>query len=145
MERSLKQILARCASVLVDGKNLTTPGFRKMLTFRSIGSAQVRAPSTRQLSDVACFHFTGLHLADASVWLSAVMALAVFNISKVVENGVEITPEVDPSSGTIRYVAHLIPSAVLAWTYSSHPKPFKCFIEHRSVKALELIQQDASY
>ncbi|KAJ8590892.1 cytochrome P450 [Rhizopogon salebrosus TDB-379] len=80
-----------------------------------------------------CFGFgrricPGLHLADASVWLSAVMALAVFNISKVVENGVEITPEVDPSSGTI-----------------SHPKPFKCFIEHRSVKALELIQQDASY
>ncbi|KAG2156216.1 cytochrome P450 [Suillus clintonianus] len=70
----------------------------------------------------------GLHLADASVWISTAMSLAVFNISKVVENGVEITPEVDPSSGTI-----------------SHPKPFKCSIKPRSAKALELIQQDANY
>jgi len=41
------------------------------------------------------------------------MSLAVFDISKIVENGVEITPEVDPSSGFIRYVAHLVASAVL--------------------------------
>jgi hypothetical protein len=41
------------------------------------------------------------------------MSLAAFDISKVVENGVEITPEVDPSSGTIRYVALLITPAVL--------------------------------
>ena len=36
------------------------------------------------------------------------MSLAVFNISKVVENGAEITPEFDSTSGTIRYVAHPI-------------------------------------
>ncbi|KAG0703346.1 cytochrome P450 [Suillus ampliporus] len=64
-----------------------------------------------------CFGFgrricPGLHLADGSV----------------VENGVEITPELDPSSGTI-----------------SHPKPFKCSIKARSAKALELIQQDVNY
>ncbi|KAI6033982.1 cytochrome P450 [Pisolithus microcarpus] len=80
-----------------------------------------------------CFGFgrricPGMHLADASVWLSAAMSLAVFDISKVVENGVEITPEIDPSSGTI-----------------SHPKPFKCSIKPRSAKALELIQQDPHY
>ncbi|KAG1748839.1 cytochrome P450 [Suillus paluster] len=69
-----------------------------------------------------------LHLADASVWISTAMSLAVFDISKVIENGVEITPEVDPTSGTI-----------------SHPKPFKCSIKARSAKALELIQQDANY
>ncbi|KAG0709796.1 cytochrome P450 [Suillus ampliporus] len=74
------------------------------------------------------FDRTGLHLADASVWISTAMSLAVFDISKVVENGVEITPEVDPSSGTI-----------------SHPKPFKCSIKPRSAKALELIQQDVDY
>lgn len=77
-----------------------------------------------------CFGFgrrvcPGLHLADASVWLTVAMSLAVFEISKVVENGVEITPEVDPSSGTI-----------------SHPKLFKCSIKARSAKALELIQQN---
>ncbi|KAG1745654.1 cytochrome P450 [Suillus lakei] len=43
-----------------------------------------------------CFGFgrricPGLHLADASIWISTVMSLAVFDISKVVENGVEIT------------------------------------------------------
>jgi hypothetical protein len=41
------------------------------------------------------------------------MSLAVFNISKVVESGVEITPVVDPSSGTIRYIAHLIAPTAL--------------------------------
>ncbi|KAG2152638.1 cytochrome P450 [Suillus bovinus] len=78
-----------------------------------------------------CFGFgrrlcPGLHLADASIWISTAMSLAVFNVSKVVENGVEITPEVDPSSGLI-----------------SHPKPFKCSIKARSEKAISLIQQDA--
>ncbi|KAI0054293.1 cytochrome P450, partial [Artomyces pyxidatus] len=34
----------------------------------------------------------GLHLADATVWLSIAMSLAVFNVSKSVEDGVEITP-----------------------------------------------------
>jgi len=77
-----------------------------------------------------CFGFgrricPGMYLADASVWISVAMSVAVFDVSKVVENGVEITPEVDPSSGTI-----------------SHPKPFKCAIKPRSAKALELIQQD---
>ncbi|KAG1907690.1 cytochrome P450 [Suillus fuscotomentosus] len=80
-----------------------------------------------------CFGFgrricPGLHLADASVWLSTVMSLAVFDISKIVENGVEHTPEVNPSSGAI-----------------SHPKPFKCCIKPRSAKAIALIQEDVNY
>ncbi|KAJ8583010.1 cytochrome P450 [Rhizopogon salebrosus TDB-379] len=80
-----------------------------------------------------CFGFgrricPGLHLADASVWISAAMSLAVFEISKVVENGVDITPELDPMSSTI-----------------SHPRPFKCSIRARSAKSLALIQQDANY
>jgi hypothetical protein len=36
------------------------------------------------------------------------MSLAVFDISKVVENGVEITPEVEPLPGVARYVAYLV-------------------------------------
>ncbi|KAG1874758.1 cytochrome P450 [Suillus subalutaceus] len=80
-----------------------------------------------------CFGFgrricTGLLLAESSIWISAAMSLAVFDISKVVENGIEITPEVDPSSLTI-----------------SHPKPFKCSIRARSAKAIALVQQDANY
>ncbi|KAG1733140.1 cytochrome P450 [Suillus lakei] len=70
----------------------------------------------------------GLHLADASIWISAAMSLAVFDISKIVENGVEIIPDFDPSSGSI-----------------SHPKPFKCSIKPHSAAALRLIQQDANY
>ncbi|KAJ8579599.1 hypothetical protein M405DRAFT_754299, partial [Rhizopogon salebrosus TDB-379] len=68
----------------------------------------------------------GRHIADASVWISAAMSLAVFDISKVVENGVEITPMLDPTSGTV-----------------SHPNPFKCFIRARSERASELVQRDA--
>ncbi|KAG1800179.1 cytochrome P450 [Suillus subaureus] len=76
----------------------------------------------------ACFWCTGIHLAEASIWISTVMSLAVFDISKVVENGIEITPSVEPSPGTI-----------------SHPKPFKCSIKPRSATALRLIEQDANY
>ncbi|KAI6017138.1 cytochrome P450 [Pisolithus marmoratus] len=82
-----------------------------------------------------CFGFgrricPGIHLADALVWICVVMSLAVFEISKVVENGVEITPEaeVDPSISSIR-----------------HPKPFKCSIKARFAKAIELIQQNPHY
>ncbi|KAG1815024.1 cytochrome P450 [Suillus subaureus] len=85
-----------------------------------------------------CFGFgrrlcPGLHLADASIWIFTAMSLAVFDVSKVVENGVEVTPEVDPSSGLI--------SALDIHT-RSHPKAFKCSIEARSEGALMLIQQD---
>ncbi|KIM58365.1 hypothetical protein SCLCIDRAFT_28146 [Scleroderma citrinum Foug A] len=47
----------------------------------------------------------GLHVANESLWLSAVASLTVFDISKAVENGVEITPEVDPSFHNIRYAS----------------------------------------
>ncbi|KAG2064898.1 cytochrome P450 [Suillus decipiens] len=69
-----------------------------------------------------------LHLADASIWISTAMSLAVFDISKVVENGIEITPEVEPLPGT-----------------ASHPKPFKCSIKPRSATARALIEQDVNY
>ena len=46
---------------------------------------------------------SGLHLADASVWLLSAMTLAVFNITKAVGDDVEITPEVDNSSIGVRY------------------------------------------
>ncbi|KAJ3709804.1 cytochrome P450 [Lentinula guzmanii] len=64
-------------------------------------------------------------LADASVFISCAMALAVFNISKYSENGVVIEPDRNQSSGTI-----------------SHPSSFKCTISPRSDKAVALIQAD---
>ncbi|KAG1879784.1 cytochrome P450 [Suillus subluteus] len=78
-----------------------------------------------------CFGFgrricPGIYLAEASIWISTVMSLAVFDISKVIENGVEITPEVEILPGVI-----------------GHPKPFKCSIKPRSATALGLIEQDA--
>ena len=54
-----------------------------------------------------CFGFgrricPGLNLADASVFISCAMSLAVFDISKAVEDGVEVSPVVDNTPGTIR-------------------------------------------
>ncbi|KAG1734315.1 cytochrome P450 [Suillus lakei] len=57
-----------------------------------------------------------LHLAESPIWISTAMSLAVFDISKVVENGM-----------------------------LSHPKPFKCSIKPRSAMARGLIEQDANY
>ncbi|KAG5716246.1 O-methylsterigmatocystin oxidoreductase [Termitomyces sp. T112] len=74
-----------------------------------------------------CFGFgrricPGLHLADASIFISCVMSLAVFDITKSIENGVVIEPVHDHTEGTI-----------------SHPKPYKCTIKPRSDKAVSLI------
>ncbi|OBZ77169.1 O-methylsterigmatocystin oxidoreductase [Grifola frondosa] len=60
----------------------------------------------------------GLNFADASIFVSCAMILAVFQISKVVENGVVVEP-------TVKYTSSPI----------SHPFPFKCFIQARSSKA----------
>ncbi|KAI6104858.1 hypothetical protein EV401DRAFT_635198 [Pisolithus croceorrhizus] len=55
------------------------------------------------------------------VWICVAMSLVVFEISKVVENGVEITLEVDPSYGTI-----------------GHLELFNCSAKARSAKVVEL-------
>lgn len=58
----------------------------------------------------------GLQLADASLWLLTAMTLAVCNITKAVEDGVEIIPEVDISSEGVRYN----PRCVDTHYYPSH-------------------------
>ncbi|KAL4061713.1 cytochrome P450 [Scleroderma yunnanense] len=67
----------------------------------------------------------GSLLGDALLWLLTAMTLAVFDITKAIEDGKEITPEIDSLSGAV-----------------SRTKPFRCSIQPRSTKALELIQQD---
>jgi len=49
--------------------------------------------------------FSGMYLADASVFISCAMSLAVFDISKCVENGVVNVPVHENTTGTIRYAS----------------------------------------
>lgn len=44
----------------------------------------------------------GMHLADASIFIACSMALAVFDIIQVTENGKVLEPKVEYTSGTIR-------------------------------------------
>ncbi|KAJ6510178.1 cytochrome P450 [Mycena vitilis] len=67
----------------------------------------------------------GMHLADASLFLSCVMSLAVFDISKCIDNGQPIVPVHDSTTGTI-----------------SHPVPFRCAIRPRSEKSIQLIHAE---
>jgi cytochrome P450 len=78
----------------------------------------------------SCFGFgrricPGRVLADASIFISCAMVLAVFNLSKYSEDGVVVEPNTDQSTGTI-----------------SHPSAFKCIISPRSDRAAALIQAD---
>lgn len=43
-----------------------------------------------------------MHLADATVFATIAMTLAVFNINKAVENGKVIEPVIEYTPGTIR-------------------------------------------
>jgi hypothetical protein len=49
-----------------------------------------------------------MHLADASLFISCVMSLSVFDISKCVENGQVIIPVHENTTGTIRYYNPLV-------------------------------------
>lgn len=59
----------------------------------------------------------GLNLADASVFMSCAMALAMFDITKVVENGNVVEPAVEYTSGTIRYDSSF---TVLLWYHGRY-------------------------
>lgn len=83
-------------------------------------------PDPRQ----TCFGFgrricPGRIMADASIFISCVMTLAVYNISKYVEDGHVIEPIVDQTTGVI-----------------SHPTSFQCTVKPRSEKAVALIKSE---
>jgi len=67
----------------------------------------------------------GRILAQASLFISCAMTLAVFDITKYSKDGIVVEPIAEQTTGTI-----------------SHPKPFKYSIKPRSQKALELINGD---
>ncbi|RDB29742.1 hypothetical protein Hypma_013817 [Hypsizygus marmoreus] len=80
-----------------------------------------------------CFGFgrricPGMHLAEASLFSVIVSSLAVLDITKAIENGVEITPVHENTSGII-----------------SFPEPFKCTIKPRSHKAISLINEELQW
>ncbi|KIM56981.1 hypothetical protein SCLCIDRAFT_192356 [Scleroderma citrinum Foug A] len=80
-----------------------------------------------------CFGFgrrrcPGYFLAYSSVWLLCAQTLAAFDISKCIEDGIEITPEVDLVGGTI-----------------CHQVPFKCSIRPRSAEARALMEEEFLY
>jgi len=64
----------------------------------------------------------GMHFADAAIFLTCAMSLAVFDISKPMIDGQPMEQVVEMTSGVI-----------------SHPMPFKCSIIPRSAKAEALI------
>ncbi|KAN0076772.1 Cytochrome P450 [Tylopilus felleus] len=65
----------------------------------------------------------GLFFAQSTLWLICAQSLAVFDISKHVENGVEVTPEFNQVGGTILNL-----------------EPFKCSIKPRSETAERLVK-----
>ncbi|KAJ3502046.1 hypothetical protein NLJ89_g9063 [Agrocybe chaxingu] len=90
-------------------------------------------PQPEQDPTVMCFGFgrricPGRVLADASLFISCAMSLAVFEVTKFVKDGVTNTPTPEQTTGTI-----------------SHPKPFMCTIRPRSTKAEQLIKSEEPY
>lgn len=50
----------------------------------------------------------GINLAEIAFFTAVTRILATFNISKALENGTEIIPEVAYTAGTTRYVTRLV-------------------------------------
>ncbi|KAF7345741.1 Cytochrome p450 [Mycena venus] len=78
--------------------------------------------------DRMCFGYgrrvcPGKLLGKTAIFLECSAILSVFNISKARENGVVVEPQVGQTTATI-----------------SHVLPFKCVVEPRNAKALNLIQ-----
>jgi hypothetical protein len=92
--------------------------FRKTVSFSSlpeqtflayfypVGFVQVRRLNLLWLRTSIHLFFLllhlGQHLADASIFMSCAMSLAVFNVTKAVENGVVVEPVHEQLTGTIR-------------------------------------------
>ncbi|KAI0267111.1 cytochrome P450 [Gloeopeniophorella convolvens] len=68
----------------------------------------------------------GKQFVDTSMWLVIAMTLSVFRITKVVKDGVEVTPDV-------RYTGDIV----------RHPEAFECDVKPRSAQAETLIHQSS--
>ena len=104
-------ILGMCASALDGGK------YQSSYHSRLDGKLTLQFPRSKcpgKLSrligqhKIGVIHHSGYHFAHSTVWLMCAQTLAVFDISKHIENGVEITPELNPVGGTIMFVTDII-------------------------------------
>lgn len=106
-----------------------------------------------QASDAAKFDntinlicFLGYFLGQSTVWLMCAQALAVFDISKCIEGGMEVTPEFNLVGETILYALGRFFIVTCTTNEpvqrSSHQAPFKCSIKPRSTEARRLICEE---
>lgn len=90
---------------------------------------------------------SGVFFSHSAVWLLCAQSLAIFDISKCIESGVEITPEVEMIGEVIWFV---VPHPICPRlpeshpTFDSHQAPFKCSIKPRSEEALALLDEAIS-
>lgn len=76
---------------------------QRLIPFSIVGLAQVRMNSGSHSELRFTRQDVGLHLADASIFISCAMALAVFDVCKYVdEAGRTIEPVHEYTTGTIR-------------------------------------------
>jgi len=108
--------------VVIHFSGYSSNSFRNMLhdpeiypdPFTFDPTRHIAAPGKPAQRDprLACFGYgrricPGMHLAEASLFILIAMSLAVFDITKAVENGVPITPVHENTSGIIRYASHV--------------------------------------
>jgi hypothetical protein len=101
--------------------------------------------SPRYLTSLAVSVCPGNVLASSVVFLTCATALTVLDIRKAKDdNGIEIEPTVDYSSGMIRFASLLIsaPSKDANCRHFSHPAEFKCAITPRSATAASLVREE---
>lgn len=73
------------------------------------------------------------------------MVLAVFNVLKYCEDGIISEPDIETTSGAVRYVNFLrvqIKVVLKVKFIISHPTSFKCTVTPRNEKAFGLINEE---
>ncbi|PCH44804.1 cytochrome P450 [Wolfiporia cocos MD-104 SS10] len=118
-------IITNIWKLMHDATKYSDPLQFKPERFLQVGGTQpepdprnIAFGSGRRVSEL----LLGMHLADATLFIVCAMSLAVFNITKPIENGAVIEPEIEYTNGTI-----------------SHPHPFRCSIKPRSERAESLL------
>ena len=93
-------------SVLVEGMivpfKIPSCNANYVLSYRICPGESGQLVVSRTLIMFNCHFTTGRVLADASLFISCAMSLAVFDITKYSKDGVVVEPVVEQKTGTIR-------------------------------------------